>query len=253
MTPHRLQVSGIGPANVLRAASIAVKKDLPGLGANYQDHATTMTRYTLSNQSFLNPDTIFPNATYNATVWDEYLANKIGPIAAASANTLLLLSFPQPSPLSAASSLFVRLLGNGFLPGWLLKPLSRGTVYLNASNPRGLPIVQFNTLLNPLDDENIATIVRYGRRFFASPEFGPLGQMKVVPGTQYTNDREILDVLTGWMRVCSRLFRGVRWRLPSMRLLRRRRMLSRLGGREAANAMHSVNSYSSMQLRGTQV
>ncbi|KAM7205373.1 putative GMC oxidoreductase [Naviculisporaceae sp. PSN 640] len=245
MTPHLLQLSGIGPAAVLNAANITVRKDLPGLGANYQDHATTMTRYSLANQSFPNPDTIFLNATYNATVWAEYLANKTGPIAGASATTLLLLSLPQllnnsffaassfssrllaqsaadflPSSYSTNPSLLAgyraqreilarqfrsndaslvahALLGNGFFPGPLLKPLSRGTVTLNPSNPAGPPIIQFNTLQNPLDGENIASMVRHGRRFFASPEFAPLGPItELVPGEEYQTDDEILGVLT---------------------------------------------------------
>ena len=121
MTPQLLQVSGLGPAKILGAANITVKKDMPGLGANYQDHATTMTRYTLANQSFPNPDTIFLNATYNATVWTEYLTNKTGPIAGASATTLLLLSLPQLSSLSSASSLSARLLSQN--PAQYLPPI----------------------------------------------------------------------------------------------------------------------------------
>lgn len=246
-TPHLLQISGIGPSSVLHAANITVKKDIPGLGANYQDHATTIARYAFSNPSFPNPDTISSNATYNATVWAEYLANKTGPIAGASATTLLLSSLPQilNNSLSAAASLSSRLLaqqaaqflpdvysshptllagfkaqrtilakqfrsndasvfahallGNGFYPGPLLKPLSRGTVTLDPSNPRGSPpIVQFNTLQNPLDGENIASMVRHGRRFFASPELSPLGTItELAPGAQYQTDEEILDALTG--------------------------------------------------------
>ncbi|KAK3332733.1 hypothetical protein B0T19DRAFT_381350 [Cercophora scortea] len=100
-TPQLLQVSGIGPASVLQAAGIPVKKDMPAVGANYQDHATAILIFSLANPSFPNPNTIFTNATYNASVWDEYLANKTGPIAAASATTVLLFSRPQldTSPL----------------------------------------------------------------------------------------------------------------------------------------------------------
>lgn len=245
MTPHLLQLSGIGPASILQAANITVRKNIPGLGANYQDHATTMTRYSLVNQSFPNPDTIFLNATYNATAWAEYLDSKTGPIAGASATTLLLLSLPQllnnsfsaaasfssrllaqspaaflPSTYSANPTLLAgykaqrsilarqfksndaslvahALLGNGFFPGPLLKPLSRGTVTLNPANPTGLPVIQFNTLQNPLDGENIASMVRHGRRFFSSPEFAPLGPItELVPGEEYQTDEEILGVLT---------------------------------------------------------
>jgi choline dehydrogenase len=42
-TPHLLQLSGIGPAEHLAAHHIAVKVDLPGVGAGLEDHATVMT------------------------------------------------------------------------------------------------------------------------------------------------------------------------------------------------------------------
>jgi choline dehydrogenase-like flavoprotein len=94
-TPQLLQASGIGPASVLAAAGVKVKKDLPSVGANLQDHPTTLLLFSLSNQSFPNPDTITTNATYNATVWAEYLAHKTGPISTANGNTLAYHSLPS--------------------------------------------------------------------------------------------------------------------------------------------------------------
>lgn len=44
-TPGILQRSGIGPRNVLQTAKIAVKVELPGVGQNFQDHATTSLFY----------------------------------------------------------------------------------------------------------------------------------------------------------------------------------------------------------------
>lgn len=37
-TPQVLQLSGIGPRKLLKAADIEVKVDLPGVGSNFQDH-----------------------------------------------------------------------------------------------------------------------------------------------------------------------------------------------------------------------
>jgi choline dehydrogenase-like flavoprotein len=37
-TPQILQLSGIGPASLLKKAKIPIKVDLPGVGANFQDH-----------------------------------------------------------------------------------------------------------------------------------------------------------------------------------------------------------------------
>lgn len=37
-TPQILQLSGIGPADLLKQAKVSVKVDLPGVGSNFQDH-----------------------------------------------------------------------------------------------------------------------------------------------------------------------------------------------------------------------
>ncbi|KAK0732997.1 hypothetical protein B0T26DRAFT_669454 [Lasiosphaeria miniovina] len=108
--PQLLQVSGIGSRDVLREAAIPVKRDTPAVGANLQDHATTMMSFDLANPSLLNPSAIFTNATYNATVWAEYLANKTGPIAAAGATTVILFSRPQLSTAADAAAVVRRLL-----------------------------------------------------------------------------------------------------------------------------------------------
>ncbi|KAH6617598.1 hypothetical protein F5144DRAFT_586913 [Chaetomium tenue] len=94
-TPQLLQASGIGPASVLAAAGVKVKKDLPSVGANLQDHPTTLLLFSLANQSFPDPDTITTNATYNAAAWAEYLAHKTGPISTANGNTIAYYSLPS--------------------------------------------------------------------------------------------------------------------------------------------------------------
>ena len=37
-SPHLLMLSGIGPADQLRAAGVTVRHDLPGVGQNLRDH-----------------------------------------------------------------------------------------------------------------------------------------------------------------------------------------------------------------------
>ncbi|KAK8092763.1 alcohol oxidase [Apiospora kogelbergensis] len=94
-TPQLLQASGIGPASVLRQAGVGVRKDLPGVGANFQDHPTVQLRFNLSRPSFPNPDTIANDPEYNASVWAEYYANKSGPITLTSSSNQILLSLGQ--------------------------------------------------------------------------------------------------------------------------------------------------------------
>jgi len=46
-SPHLLMLSGVGPAATLRAHGLPVKADLPGVGANLQDHPAALVSYTL--------------------------------------------------------------------------------------------------------------------------------------------------------------------------------------------------------------
>ncbi|KAK3400679.1 GMC oxidoreductase-domain-containing protein, partial [Sordaria brevicollis] len=109
-TPQLLQVSGIGPSSVLKAAGIRVKRDLPAVGANFQDHATTILIFSLNNQSFPNPDTLTANSTYFEAAWAEYLANLTGPISAAPASSAILFGLPHLNSSAAASATASKLL-----------------------------------------------------------------------------------------------------------------------------------------------
>ncbi|KAH7384659.1 hypothetical protein BKA66DRAFT_400758, partial [Pyrenochaeta sp. MPI-SDFR-AT-0127] len=90
-TPQLLQLSGLGPRSVLNAAGVAVKKDLPAVGANMQDHPNANMFYDLKNLAFPNPFS-GQDPTYNATAWAEYETSRTGPITQAHGSSLAFLS-----------------------------------------------------------------------------------------------------------------------------------------------------------------
>ncbi|KAF2016190.1 GMC oxidoreductase [Aaosphaeria arxii CBS 175.79] len=96
-TPQLLQLSGIGPKNVLEAAGVEVKKDFPAVGAGLQDHPTAFMIFDLKNLSFPNPNSLAENATFNATAWEEYVVNKTGPYTNAHGNSLAFLALKHIS------------------------------------------------------------------------------------------------------------------------------------------------------------
>jgi choline dehydrogenase-like flavoprotein len=73
------------------------------------------------------------------------------------------------------------------------KPLSRGTITLNTTNPHAFPIVQWNALQNPIDREVLAELVRFNRRHWARPELSQYKPVENVPGAQYQTDDEIIQ------------------------------------------------------------
>lgn len=74
----------------------------------------------------------------------------------------------------------------------ILKPLSRGSININASDPTGDPVVDFRTYTNPLDIEQAVAFVRYTRRWLSTPSLSQLGPVEVAPGAGVTDTAELI-------------------------------------------------------------
>jgi choline dehydrogenase-like flavoprotein len=96
-TPQLLQLSGIGPRSVLEAAGIPVKLAHDGVGANFQDHPYTNVQYNMSNLSKPNPSS-FNDPAFNASAWEQYRANKTGPLTLARGNGLAMVPLQIVDP-----------------------------------------------------------------------------------------------------------------------------------------------------------
>jgi choline dehydrogenase-like flavoprotein len=77
----------------------------------------------------------------------------------------------------------------------LQRPLSRGSVTIDPSNKYGNPVVQFNTLMNPVDRQIIAEMVRWTRKHWTNPELKKFSPAEITPGTQAQTDDEIINDL----------------------------------------------------------
>ncbi|KAF7445363.1 BetA Choline dehydrogenase [Pyrenophora tritici-repentis] len=94
-TPHLLMLSGIGPRDQLSASNITVRKDLPAVGSNFQDHQALYMRFNLSNQAIPNPDMLvtYPDPEFNATAAELYTTNRTGPWTFGRGSAALFLPF----------------------------------------------------------------------------------------------------------------------------------------------------------------
>lgn len=90
-TPQLLQLSGIGPREVLQAAGIKVKRDLSSVGANMQDHPNANVMFDLKNLAKVN---VFSgqDPASNQTAWNDYTIKKNGPLTQAHGSSLAFLS-----------------------------------------------------------------------------------------------------------------------------------------------------------------
>ncbi len=228
--------SGIGPKDVLTAANVTVKRDTPAVGSNFQDHYPLYMTYNLSNTAFPNPLTIGSNASFNASAYAQYEADRQGPYSLGRGNAFAFLSFQRFStnyqsitaslaaqnpldylPPRYASTpallagfkkqrdiLINRFLGDDAAVGeipiqpWghttvaLEKPLSRGHITLNTTDPTAFPIVQWNALQNPVDGQILSELVRWNRVHWSRPELAGYDPVELLPGAQYTSDEDII-------------------------------------------------------------
>ncbi|KAF2107378.1 choline dehydrogenase-like protein [Lophiotrema nucula] len=81
------------------------------------------------------------------------------------------------------------------------KPLSRGTITLNTTDPSAAPVLTYNTLQNPIDKAVIAELVRFNRKHWARPELSQYKPVELVPGAQYKTDNEIINAAIAQLQI----------------------------------------------------
>lgn len=77
----------------------------------------------------------------------------------------------------------------------LQRPLSRGTVTIDPNNKYAAPVVQFNSLQNPVDRQIIVEMVRWTRKHWQNPELAKFNPVELTPGPQAQTDDEIINDL----------------------------------------------------------
>ncbi|PGH00984.1 hypothetical protein AJ79_08048 [Helicocarpus griseus UAMH5409] len=236
-TPQILQLSGIGPKDVVEAAGIKSRVDLPAVGSNFQDHPVAYLNWNVTN-SYPAPDIMTTNETFAAEALQQYLKHKTGPYTKAQANTIAFLSLPMITDQTEAlikslkeqkstahlpdvysneellagfeaqrrilakqlgegsvAALEMPFGGIGAMPNSIQKPLSRGTIHLNASNPLSEPIVTFNALQNPFDRTQLFTFIEFTRRYWKSKTLTGMQPKEVSPGEDAKTQEEIIAKL----------------------------------------------------------
>ncbi|KAK6086165.1 GMC oxidoreductase [Seiridium cupressi] len=235
-TPHLLQLSGIGPEAVLEAAGVATKLDMPAVGSNFQDHPVMYLQWTTAtslttNTTFWNEAVrqyydehtgplTKASASYLAML---NLSAVAGPEEAEillsaleaqdegaylpdiySSNPALVAGYEaQRASLTtdirsgAVGVLELPVTGAGRAANALEKTFSRGTVHLNASNPYGDPVLQYNALQNPFDKSLMSVFVSWSRKLWATNAVASLNPVETVPGPAATTEDAILAAVLG--------------------------------------------------------
>ena len=199
-SPQLLQLSGIGPAQLLRQHGIDVVHDLPGVGANLQDHLQIRSVYKVQGVKTLN--TLASSLVGKAKIGLEYAINRSGPMSMApsqlGAFTRSSADQPWPNIEYHVQPLSLDAFGeplHGF-PAFTasvcnLNPTSRGTVQIKSANFQDAPAIAPNYLSTPEDRQVAADSLRVTRRIVAQPALARYQPEEYKPGVQFQTDEEL--------------------------------------------------------------
>jgi len=201
-SPQILQLSGIGPAALLKNQGIQVIHDLPGVGENLHDHLQVRTVYKVSN-------TVTLNQRANSLVGKlamglEYLLLRSGPLTMPPSQ---LGAFARSDPSHPAANIewHVQPLSldkfgdplhrfNAITPSVCnLQPTSRGHVRIKSSDSAAYPAIMLNYLSTDEDREVAVAGVRFTRRIMAAAALQRFEPQEWKPGSTLSSDEELLD------------------------------------------------------------
>ena len=204
-SPQILQLSGLGPPELLHRHGVAVKHALPGVGANLQDHL--QIRAVFSVQGALTLNTLANSLVGKARIGLEYLLRRSGPMSMAPSQ-LGIFTKSRPDKPGPDIQFHVQPLS---LPAFgqplhdfpaitasvcNLEPTSRGTVQIASADPLAAPKIAPNYLSTAEDRRVAADSLRVARRIAQQPAFAKHAPAEYKPGVEHQSD-EALARLAG--------------------------------------------------------
>ncbi|MCO5124571.1 MAG: GMC family oxidoreductase N-terminal domain-containing protein [Rhizobacter sp.] len=199
-SPQLLELSGIGQGPLLQGLGIETKHELPGVGANLQDHLQIRSVYAVEGARTLN--------TRAATLWGkamialEYAARRSGPMSMAPSQ---LGAFTRSSPEHVWPNIeyHVQPLSLDAFGEPLhrfdaitasvcnLNPTSRGTVHVRTPRAEDAPAIAPNYLSTDADRKVAADSLRVTRRIVDQPAMARYAPREVKPGVQFQSDEDL--------------------------------------------------------------
>jgi len=197
-SPQLLMLSGIGPADHLRAVGVPVEHDLPGVGANLQDHPTCGTVYSCTKPVSLTRTETLGNLLKFYLKKDGPLTSPVGEGGGFFKSDPEL---PRPdlqfhfAPVYFVDHGFGNPDGDGFtLAVTLLRPESRGNIRLRAADPSA-PAIDPQLLRSDADMVPMVRGLRVARRVLAAKPFNAYRGAEVLPGAAAQSDAALAEAI----------------------------------------------------------
>ncbi|HYJ40884.1 MAG TPA: GMC family oxidoreductase N-terminal domain-containing protein, partial [Steroidobacteraceae bacterium] len=200
-TPQLLQLSGIGPASLLREHGIEVLLDSPGVGANLQDHLQIRPVFKVRGVRTLNA--LASSFWGRLAIGLEYALRRTGPMSMAPSQ---LGAFVRSDPARVHANLQYHVQPLSLraydqppdtFPAFTasvcnLNPESRGTVRIRSASVADPPRIAPNYLSTDEDRRIAAESLRVTRRIVTQPALARYFPEEYLPGAQFQTDEELV-------------------------------------------------------------
>ncbi len=201
-SPQLMQLSGVGPAALLREHGIAVIADMPGVGADLQDHFHARLVFRATQPVSAND--FFSNKLRGLAAGLRYLLRRQGLLAmgAAYVGGFLRTNEAAATPdVQCHIMLFSAERIGGPLhdfsgitcPVIVLRPESRGTVRIKSADPLTSPAIAPRYLSAQKDRDTTVAGIRELRRIMSAPPMARFIEAEHEPGADCASDDDLLD------------------------------------------------------------
>jgi len=201
-SPQLLQLSGIGPGELLQKHGIKQQTQLPGVGMNLQDHLQVRSVYKVSNTTTLNKRA--NSLIGKALMGMEYFLRKTGPLTMPPSQ---LGAFAKSDSQQSSANIewHVQPLSldkfgdplhkfNAITPSVCnLRPESRGSVEINSAASDDAPAIRLNYLSTESDQQIAINGLKFTRKIMQAEALAPFEPEEWKPGPELTSDQQLLD------------------------------------------------------------
>ncbi|WP_316238458.1 choline dehydrogenase [Bradyrhizobium sp. SZCCHNR1015] len=200
-SPQLLQLSGVGPAELLKEHGLDVVLDAPGVGSDLQDHLQVRIVMRCSQRITLND--IVNNPVRKVLAGARYAAFRNGPLTIAAGTAG---AFFKTDPRLASPDIQIHFIPfstdkmgeklhtfSGFTASVCqLRPESRGSLRIRSADPTVPPEIRINYLASETDRRANVDGLRILRKILAAPALKPYVSGEAYPGSKIVSDDDIL-------------------------------------------------------------
>ena len=201
-SPQLLQLSGVGPADLLKQHGISVVLDAPGVGNDLQDHM--QARIVMRSKQKVTLNDVMNSPLRKIMAGAQYAALRKGPLTIAAGTSG---AFFKTDPRLASPDIQIHFLPfstdkmgeklhsySAFSASVCqLRPESRGSLRIKSADPSAAPEIRINYLASETDRTAFIEGMKILRKILKAPALAPYVIDEAEPGPSVVTDEQILE------------------------------------------------------------